>query len=234
MTTMLTRTVFFATLGFGCMAAAQAAGIGAVGAMPGRPAPAMRSLAPAAAPARAVAPMPTALRPDLEVENNGVTLGGRLVAFGGTAGIVSTAIAQPSPSQRGRERVPSCSFNGAFTIRNAGTGPAEAVDVYTWFEQPQGPQVGKIADQGYGNPALTPGGRQTWSFGVTLAQGAYVMHLVIDPKHLDKQYAVNLKANCGYGGIPRMRAPRALGPGPVPINSPPSGIAPSGGIRIGR
>ena len=87
---------------------------------------------------------------------------------------------------------------------------AGAVDVYTWFEQPQGPQVGKISDQGYGNPALAPGGRQTWTFRATLAQGSYVLHLVIDPKHLNKQYAVNLKPSCGYGGIRRcaLRAPR--------------------------
>ena len=101
----------------------------------GTRAPATRSLAPAAAPGAAAAPAPSALRPDLEVANNGVTIGGRLVAFGTTAGIVSTSMAQPSGAQRGRERVPSCSFNGSFTIRNAGGGPAPAADVYTWFEQ---------------------------------------------------------------------------------------------------
>ncbi|MGA7986192.1 MAG: type VI secretion system tube protein Hcp, partial [Burkholderiales bacterium] len=150
-------------------------------------------------------------------------------AFGTTTGIVSTAMAQLAPAQRGRERVPSCSFNGSFTIRNAGGGAAPAVDVYTWLEQPQGPQVGKISDQGYGNPALAPGGRQTWSFGFTLAQGSYVLHLVIDPKHLNKQNTVNLKASCGYGGISQMRAPAAQ------IAAPGAGgIAPSGGIGIAR
>lgn len=210
-------------LGLGLSAAA------AVAAPIGTRAPATRSLAPAAAPGSAAAPTPAALRADLEVENNAVTIGGRSVTFGTTTGIVSTAMAQPTPAQRGRERVPSCSFNGSFTIRNAGGGPAPAVDVYTWLEQPQGPQVGKIADQGYGNPALAPGGRQTWSFGFTVAQGSYVLHLVIDPKHLNKQNAVNLKASCGYGGISQMRAPAAL----APVQGA-GGVAPSGGIGIAR
>jgi hypothetical protein len=195
----------------------------------GTQAPATRSLAPAAAPGTAAAPTPAALRADLVVENNGVYIGGRLATFGGTTGIVSTAMAQPAPAQRGRERVPSCSFSGSFTIGNAGGGPAGAVDVYTWLEQPQGPQVGKISNQGYGNPALAPGGRQTWSFGFTVAQGSYVLHLVIDPKHLNKQNAVNLKASCGYGGISQMRAPAALAPAHLS-----GGVAPSGGIGIAR
>jgi hypothetical protein len=167
-------------------------------------------------------PTPITLRADLVVENNGVYIGGRLATFGTTTSVVSTAMAQPSPAQRGRERVQSCSFNGSFTIRNAGGRQSDAVDVYTWLEQPQGPQVGKISDQGYGNPALAPGGSQTWSFGFTLMQGSYVFHLVIDPKHLNK-------ASCGYGGISQMRAPNALAPAPAG-----GGIAPSGGIGIAR
>lgn len=195
----------------------------------GTTAPATRSVAPAAAPGAAAVPAPSALRPDLVVQNNSVSLGGRPIAFGSTAGIVSTAIAQPSGAQRGRERVPSCSFNGSFTIRNAGGGPAPAVDVYTWFEQPQGPQVGKISDMGYGNPALAPGGTQTWSFGATLEQGSYVFHLVIDPKHLNRQYALNLNLSCGYGSIPQRRAPAAQ-------PQAPAGFAPvpSGGIKLAQ
>lgn len=214
-------------LGLG-ISTALAAPIG-VRAPAGATAPATRSLAPAAPPGAAVMPKPSALRPELVVQNNDVSLGGRPIAFGSTAGIVSTAIAQPTGAQRGRERVPSCGVNGSFTIRNAGGGPAPAVDVYTWFEQPQGPQVGKISDQGYGNPALAPGGAQTWSFGATLMQGSYVFHLVIDPKHLNRQYALNLNLSCGYGGIPRMRAPAALAPAPA-------GFAPgrSGGIKVAQ
>jgi len=220
----LVRCALSAALGL-ALTAASAAPLGERGA-------ATRSLAPAATPGAAPAPAPTALRPDLVVQNNGVTIGGRLVPFGSTTAIVSTAIAQPSGPQRGREREPSCSFNGSFTIRNAGAGPAPAADVYTWFEQPQGPQVGKISSMGYGNPALAPGGTQMWGLGFTLMQGSYVLHLEIDPKKLNKQYAANVKVSCGYGGIPRMQAPKALGPGPVQLHSPPSGIAPSGGIGI--
>ena len=51
---------------------------------------------------------------------------------------------------------------------------------------------------------------------------------MIDPKHLNKQYAVNLKASCGYGGVPQMHAP-ALVPAPGA-----GGVAPSGGIGIAR
>ena len=193
----------------------------------GARAPATRALAPAATPGSAATPTPTALRPDLVVDGNGVHFGGRFATFGTTAGIVSTVIAQLPPVQREREREPSCSFTGSFTIMNAGGGPAGAVDVYTWFEQPQGPQVGKISDQGYGNPALAPGGSQTWSLGFTLKQGSYVFHLVIDPKHLNRQYALNLNASCAQRGAPPLHAPTALAPAPAGIGS-----APSGGIGI--
>ncbi|MGA8006546.1 MAG: type VI secretion system tube protein Hcp, partial [Burkholderiales bacterium] len=192
------------------------------------------SLAPAALPGAAVTPTPAALQPDLVVQNGGVYLnGGRLLTFGSTAQITSTAIA-PSGPKKTPPRVPSCTFDGSFTIRNAGGGPAPAVDVYTWFEQPQGPQVGKMLDVGYGNPALAPGGTQMWSFRATLMQGAYVFHLVIDPKRLNKQYALNLMLSCRSGGIAQMQAPNALHPGPQPLAAPPSGIAPSGGIGIAR
>jgi Type VI secretion system effector, Hcp len=197
----------------------------------GTTAPATRSLAPAPATGTMVTPTPTTLRADLEVANNNVTIGGRLVSFGTTTGIISTAIVQPSGPQRGREREPSCSFNGSFTIVNAGGRQSDAVDVNTWFEQPQGPQVGEISSMGYGNPALAPGGTQPWSFGATLMQGSYVFHLVIDPKHLNKQYTAGVKLSCGYGGIAQMRAPSALTPAPAP-----AGIAPrpSGGIKLAQ
>jgi hypothetical protein len=184
-------------------------------------------------PGAAVIHTPAALNANLVVQGNGVQIDGRLAAFGTTTGIVSTVMVQPTPAQRARlgSRAQACSFTASFTMKNAGGMRSDAVDVHTWLRQPRGPQVGKIADQVYGNPALAPGGIQTWSTMFTLEPGSYVFHLVIDPQHLNRRYAVALKANCGFGGVPQMRAPKALGVGPQPLHAP-SGIPPSGGIGI--
>jgi hypothetical protein len=197
----------------------------------GTQAPAVRPATHAPAPpGTTVTHTPAEVNAKLVVDGYGVQIGGRLARFGTTAGIVSTAMAQPTPAQRARlgSRAQACSFNASFTIKNVGGLRSDAVDVSTWLRQPHGPQIGKIADQGYGNPALAPGGTQTWYTAFTLVPGSYVFHLVIDPQHPKRRYAVALKASCGFGGVPQMRAPKALGIGPQPLHAP-SGIPPSGG-----
>jgi len=226
MNNVLTRSAVCAALVVS-LSAAEAAPLGAQ-------APAVRPATHAPAlPGTAVTHTPAQLNAKLVVEGNGVQIGGRLARFGTVAGIVSSAMAQATPAQRARlgSRVQACSFNASFTMKNVGGLRSDAVDVSTWLTQPRGPQVGKIADQGYGNPALAPGGTQTWSTAFTLVPGSYVFHLVIGPRHLNRRYAVALKASCGFGGVPQMQAPKALGVGPQPLHAP-SGIPPSGGIGI--
>jgi type VI protein secretion system component Hcp len=210
--------------------------------------PATRALGPVAPrPGSTATQPPSVLHADLVVDGNGIQIGNRFAQFGTTASINSTSMTALAPQQQARERgAQPCHFTGSFAVKNAGAMQSEAVDVYSWAEQPQGPQVGKIGDMGYGNPALAPGGHQTWTFALDLAPGSYVFHVVIDPKRLNRQYAVNLSASCGLGSIPQMRAPNALAPAGtgaggapqqiqsgIPLGGP-GGHAPSGGIKIAQ
>src|SRR5512135_806394 len=218
-----------------------AAGIAPVGGTP-----ATRALGPIAPkPGSLATQPPSVLHADLVVDGNGFQIGNRFAQFGTTVPINSTSMAPLSPKQQAQNRGQApCHFTGSFAVKNTGAVQSEAVDIYSWAEQPQGPQVGKIGDMGYGNPALAPGARQTWSFALDLAPGTYVFHVVIDPKRLNRQYTVNLSASCGLGTIPQMRAPNALAPAGTGIGGTPAGTqsagsvggpivhAPSGGIKI--
>ncbi|MFZ1910209.1 MAG: type VI secretion system tube protein Hcp [Burkholderiales bacterium] len=186
--------------------------------------------ASAAPPTRStVTSPPPALNSNLIVDGNGVQIGGRLATFGTTAGIVSTAMVPLTPIQRAKRVPQACHFTNSFTIKNAGGRAADGVDIDVWVDQPQGPQVGKIASNGFGNPSLAPGASYTWNWAFDVSPGSYVYHLVVDRKHLNRQFAVNLVASCGFGTVPQMRAPAAQIPAPGA-----GGIAPSGGIGIAR
>jgi type VI protein secretion system component Hcp len=209
-------------------------------------APATRALGPAAPRPGSIATQPpSVLHADLVVDGNGFQIGNRFAQFGTTVPINSTSMAPLSPKQQAQNRGQApCHFTGSFAVKNAGAVQSEAVDVYSWAEQPQGPQVGKIGDMGYGNPALAPGARQTWTFAFDLAPGSYVLHVVIDPKRLNRQYTANLVASCGFGAMPQMRAPNALAPagsgiGGTSLQTQSAGSvggavahAPSSGIKI--
>jgi len=239
------RNVAMAVIMFMCgsITGTWAAGIAPVGSTP-----ATRALGPAAPkPGSLATQPPSVLHADLVVDGNGIQIGNRFAQFGTTAPINSTSMAPLSPKQQAQERGQApCHFTGSFGVKNAGAVQSEAVDVYSWAEQPQGPQVGKIGDMGYGNPALAPGARQTWTFALDLVPGSYVFHVVIDPKRLNRQYTVNLSASCGLGTIPQMRAPNALAPagtgiGSAPLQTQSAGSvggpivhAPSGGIKIAK
>lgn len=245
---MTTRSrFFFASTGTFTLGAVIACALSTASAAPiSTGAPATRALGPAAPRPGAIATQPpSVLHADLVVDGNGVQIGSRFAQFGTTAPINSTSMTPLAPQQQARERgAQPCHFTGSFAVKNAGAVQSEAVDVYSWAEQPQGPQVGKIGDMGYGNPALAPGARQTWTFALDLAPGSYVFHVVIDPKRLNRQYTTNLIASCGLGTIPQMRAPNALAPAGTGIGSGPQQTqsagsagastfhAPSGGIKI--
>jgi len=177
-------------------------------------------------PGSVAAQPPSVLHADLVVDGNGIQIGNRFAQFGTTAPINSTNMTPITPKQQAQQRGQGpCHFTGSFAVKNAGAVQSEAVDVYSWAEQPQGPQVGKIGDMGYGNPALAPGARQTWTFALDLVPGSYVFHVVIDPKRLNRQYTANLIASCGLGTIPQMRAPNALAPAGTGIGGTPAGTA---------
>jgi len=233
-------------LGLGFVSAAEAVNIGAAHAAPMTAhAPVIRAVGPAAAsPGGAAAPAPL---PDIVTDGGGIHVANTFAPFNGTVAINSTTMSPLTPAQRARNRGEQpCSFTGSFTLKNVGGSRADSVDVYTWVEQPQGPQVGKIGDMGYSNPPLMPGGTYSWTFAQHLAPGSYVFWLVIDPQNRLKQatpgpkkYQVRLLASCGIAGMPRMTAPNALAPAangiggaPLRVQSAIPGRPPSGGIGI--
>jgi type VI protein secretion system component Hcp len=196
----------------------------------GAAAPATRAVGSVAAPSpgAAVTHTPSTLNADLVVDGNGVLIGGRFAKFGTTAGIVSTSMVPLTPIQRAKRVPQACHFTGSFTMKNIGGRGADGVDVDVWVDQPQGPQVGKIWSSGFGNPPLAPGASYSWYPAFDLQPGSYVYHLVVDRKHLNRQFAVNLVASCGFGEAPQMNAP-ALAPAQGA-----GGVAPAGGIGIAR
>jgi hypothetical protein len=182
---------------------------------------ATRALGPVAAkPNPGVAHAPIARNPDIVADGGGVHIGSAFVAFNSTAAINSTTII-PQPRPPRPERTPSevCRFIGSFTLRNVGSGSPSDVgvynfDVYTWVEQPQGPQVGKMADTGYAIPDMKPGTTYSQNFSFDVKPGLYVFYLSIDPYHKlkqatpgTKQYRVQLRTSCGIGAIRQMHTP---------------------------
>lgn len=190
-------------------------------------APASRALAPAAAkPGSATAPAPIAMNPDIVADGGGVHIGGTMAPFNGSAAINSRSMVALTPVERARNRdgAEPCRFTGSFTLKNVGAGSPASVglngfDVYTWVEQPQGPQVGKIGNTGYFIPDLKPGATYPQNFSFDLRPGSYVFWLSIDPYHKLKQatpgnktYHVQLNASCGITGIQRMQVPAGIRP----------------------
>ncbi len=185
-------------------------------------APVSRALGPAATkPSYATAPAPITRLPDIVADGGGVNIAGRMAPFNGSVAINSMTMEPLTPIQRARSRNGDqpCRFIGSFRLKNVGSGSAGATgfDVYTWVEQPQGPQVGKISDTGYGIPDMHPGATYSQNFSFDLLPGSYVFWLSIDPMHRLKQatpgarqYHVQLNASCGIAGMQRMRVPAGI------------------------